>query len=143
VAAGTKDGYIFVMTSTLEVVTCFSLAEVLESKGLVSEHPSVRSIDFIGNRMLVGTFGSEIFELQADSFTSKNIKIQNAVSHIKCHYSPNNSWTNEVWGLHVEGDLAFSCSDDATLRCWSISERRLLSIASLNLIEGPKKDGWI
>ena len=53
---------------------------------------------------------------------------------MKNHYSPNNSWTNEVWGLHVVGDLVFSCSDDATLRCWSVQERRLLAIASLNLV---------
>lgn len=58
VAAGTKDGFIFLLSSTLEVMSCFSLIEVLESKSLVSEHPSVRSIDFICNKMLVGTFGS-------------------------------------------------------------------------------------
>jgi microtubule-associated protein-like 6 len=57
---------------------------------------------------------------------------------MKGHYSPNNSWTNEVWGLHVDGDLAFTCSDDATLRCWSIPKKKLLSIASLNLSGNSK-----
>jgi len=63
---------------------------------------------------------------------------------MKNHYSPNNSWTNEVWGLHVDGDVVYSCSDDATLRLWSIRERTLLAIASLNLVEDPKKrNEWI
>jgi len=63
---------------------------------------------------------------------------------MKGHFSPNNSWTNEVWGLHVDGDLAFTCSDDATLRCWSIQNRTLESIASLNLIENTKGEPrWI
>lgn len=52
---------------------------------------------------------------------------------MQCHYSPNNTWTNEVWGLHVSGDYIFTCSDDATLRCWSIKNRKLLSSASLNI----------
>jgi hypothetical protein len=103
----------------------------------------VRSLDFLGNKMLIGTFGSEIFELQSDKMTDSSPKFR-AVCHMKNHYSPNNSWTNEVWGLHVDGDFAFTCSDDATLRCWSIKDRILLAIASLNLMEDPKKQGsWI
>ena len=54
---------------------------------------------------------------------------------MKCHYSPNNTWTNEVWGLAISGDLVFTCSDDATVRCWSLSKRKLMSSASLNIMD--------
>ena len=49
-----------------------------------------------------------------------------------------------MWGLYVDGDYVFSCSDDATLRCWSIRDRRMLAIASLNLVENKGKgDEWV
>jgi hypothetical protein len=68
----------------------------------------------------------------------QNPKIKNIINHLKCHFSPNNTWTNEVWGLTVYQDLIFTCSDDATVRCWSLPERKLLSSASLNTILGSK-----
>ena len=46
---------------------------------------------------------------------------------MKGHYSPNPTWTNEVWGLdvlHTENDRYLSCSVDATLRVYSASERK-------------------
>ena len=53
---------------------------------------------------------------------------------MKGHYTPNQKWTNEVWGLGVfsDGDRYVTCSDDATLRIWSISKRKLLKIARLD-----------
>jgi WD40 repeat protein len=57
------------------------------------------------------------------------------------HYSPNNKWTNEVWGLCIDNksNKFFTCSDDATLRCWDMKTRQMLSVSSLNW--GPMKDG--
>lgn len=54
---------------------------------------------------------------------------------MKCHYTPNNSWTNEVWGLSVPesgGDYSFSCSDDSTIRVWSLSQRKLVYCHNVN-----------
>lgn len=65
----------------------------------------------------------------------KNFKSSKNI--LKCHYSPNNTWTNEVWGLHIHKDFIFTCSDDATLRCWSVQQKKLLSCTSLNV--GPQK----
>jgi WD40 repeat protein len=39
--------------------------------------------------------------------------------------------------LHVKDDYILTCSDDATVRCWSISKKRLLSCSSTNVY----KDG--
>lgn len=54
---------------------------------------------------------------------------------LKCHYSPNNTWTNQIWGLAIYDDYIFTCSDDATLRCWSIYNKKLLSCVSTNVYE--------
>jgi len=43
------------------------------------------------------------------------------------HFCPNLKWTNEVWGLDLlreDPDKYVTCSDDGTVRVWSISERR-------------------
>ena len=61
-AAGTKDGFIFILDNGLKkTLNCIHLQQVLADNNLKSEHPSVRSLDFLNNKMLVGTFGSEIF----------------------------------------------------------------------------------
>lgn len=97
-----------------------------------SECPAVRAMNISGNKLLIGTLGSEIYELVIDDLnTIKPFKkCQNI---LKCHYSPNNSWTNEVWGLCIHDDYIFSCSDDATVRCWSILQKKLLSCTSTNV----------
>lgn len=54
------------------------------------------------------------------------------------HYSPNGSWTNEVWGLDLYNnnpDQFATVSDDSTLRVWSISTRKQLKAANLNVNE--------
>ena len=41
------------------------------------------------------------------------------------HFSPNNKWTNEVWGLAMcsDGDTFVTCSDDATVRKFNMKKR--------------------
>ena len=51
------------------------------------------------------------------------------------HYSPNLQWTNEVWGLsmfHTDTDKIATCSDDGTVRVWSISKRIQLTAVRTN-----------
>lgn len=45
------------------------------------------------------------------------------------HFTPCQKWLNEVWGLDTisgnnKGDFFVSCSDDATLRMYSIGDRK-------------------
>jgi WD40 repeat protein len=95
---------------------------------------SVRAMAINDNRLLVGTLGAEIYELNFDRIDSlATIKpFLGCTNIVKGHYSPNNTWTNEVWGLHVHNDIVFTCADDATVRCWSISKRKQLSCVSNN-----------
>ena len=53
---------------------------------------------------------------------------------MKGHYTPNQKWTNEIWGLAVfaDGERWCTCSDDATLRIWSISKRTQLKWTKLD-----------
>jgi microtubule-associated protein-like 6 len=146
IGAGTKDGYIYILNkSTLDVISMLDLKANLSKFNLSSYHPSVRSLDFLENKLLVGTFGSEIFEIDIPNITKAfeadkekkkypNTKSQGISKIVQCHYSPNNTWTNEVWGLAISSDLIFTCSDDATVRCWSLKNRKLLSSASLNIM---------
>lgn len=40
-----------------------------------------------------------------------------------------------MWGLDIHDDYIFTCSDDATVRCWSLSKKKLLSCASTNELQ--------
>jgi WD40 repeat protein len=88
--------------------------------------PKIRSIQLnpSNKALLVGTYGSEIYELTTKDaaisattkFTSRNL--------MKGHYTPNQKWTNEVWGLDVfnteeHAGVFLTTSDDGTLRIWS------------------------
>lgn len=87
--------------------------------------------------MILGTFGSEIYELTTrDAKISATTKYAAPKSVVKGHYTPNKKWTNEVWGLSmspVNDDIFFTCSDDGTLRSWSIGSRKQEKCIKTNL----------
>jgi WD40 repeat protein len=52
------------------------------------------------------------------------------------HYTPNQQDTNEVWGLCTfpnNPKLFVTVSDDATLRIWDHTNKKMVKWASLNL----------
>jgi len=77
---------------------------------------------------VLGTYGSEIFLLQTkDAKIQKGTKFASCTSLMRGHYTPNQKWTNEVWGLETfphDKDRFASCSDDGTLRIWSVKQRK-------------------
>ena len=54
---------------------------------------------------------------------------------VKGHYTPNQKWTNEIWGLGLfhDNERWATVSDDSTLRIWSISLRKQLKAIRLNI----------
>ena len=64
-----------------------------------------------------------------------NSQWSNATPVVQGHYSKNLKWNNEVWGLTTipNSDNFLSCSDDGTLRMWSISKRKCVVSKDLNL----------
>jgi hypothetical protein len=52
------------------------------------------------------------------------------------HYTPNQTWTNEVWGLATfpnNPDLYVTTADDATLRIWNSKEKKMVKWTTLNI----------
>ncbi|KAL4498316.1 hypothetical protein ABPG72_013122 [Tetrahymena utriculariae] len=87
--------------------------------------------------LFVSTFGSEIYQLKLQR-AGEGFVVQAFKQSMSGHYSPNGSWTNEVWGLDLfrdNHDLFVTASDDSTIRVWSISQHKQLKGASLNVNE--------
>jgi len=116
--------------------------------------PKIRSIslNLKEDTMLIGTFGSEIYELQTeskDTFNDDGISKETtwmAKCLMKGHYTPNPLWTNEVWGLdilHKDKTKYVTCSDDATLRLYSITKRKLLKLMRLDVDKKGKRLKWV
>ena len=68
-------------------------------EGSVSK--KIRALDVMDKRILVGTFGSEIYQLESSlpiKDTTADVKVRVFSKNMSGHYSPNYV-TNEVWGL--------------------------------------------
>lgn len=87
--------------------------------------------------LLVGTYGSEIWELLTkDAKITTSTKFTNPKNLMRGHYTPNKRTSNEVWGLATmsnENDLFATCSDDCTLRLWSITHKKMVKQIKTNL----------
>jgi microtubule-associated protein-like 6 len=64
----------------------------------------IRSLHLNENnsKLLVGTYGSEVYELVSnggDITSSTEFKFNKKINN--GHYTPNKKWTNEAWGLDV------------------------------------------
>lgn len=91
----------------------------------------VRALDLKDNKLLVGTYGSEIYECElSDALVNKNTVLKEGRPVLAGHYTPNCKWTNEVWALAVlrKTNLFVSASDDATLRLWDAETHKQLCI---------------
>jgi len=54
---------------------------------------------------------------------------------VKGHYCVSKERSNEIWGLAfnpIDTDLYYTCGDDATLRVWSLSQKKMVSIIKTN-----------
>lgn len=121
----------------MELLFTIDLTSETREHGLGCVHAGVRSIDRSqsGNELLLGTFGSEIIEARVDFSGGKVSSFE--LLH-RGHYAPCFKDNNEVWGLSLRShpDEFLTVSDDATLRLWSISERR--QIFQLDLTKDEK-----
>jgi microtubule-associated protein-like 6 len=126
---GGKDGVIHVLNSALEKVKSFDV----KSAEYQSLNHQVRAACLNEDRtkLVLGTFASEIFEVTVETGDVKNL--------VRGHYAPcrGTAVTNEVWGLHVVSDNEYlTCSDDGTLRLWSLNEKKQLNLKEFGKVEG-------
>ena len=63
--------------------------------------PSIRGLSLSSNnkKLLIGTYGSEIYQLTCSGLYSEKNTFSPAECFMTGHYTPNNQWTNEVWGF--------------------------------------------
>lgn len=134
VLTGAKDCVINIL-DRIGYTTLLTVDMKIELKTSVC--PRVRSVSLSRDwkTLLVGTYGSEIYELSTkDSKIGKTTKFTKADQIVAGHFTPNSQAPNEVWGLAVfhDGKRFATCSHDGTLRVWSIEKKNLLTTIDLN-----------
>lgn len=92
-------------------------------------HPDLKQV-------FVGTFGSEIYHLQAEDgiLGAEGEAAWRVTQLMSGHYAPSSKWTNEVWALVPTSSGNFiSGGDDGIIREFSPADRRMLRSASMNV----------
>lgn len=126
VVSGGKEGAIKLWTNSLDKMGTFSLANL--SRELKSSNVCVRALawDDANMRLLVGTLGSEIYQIEGispDSWTAEDAKI---VVQGHC--------LDEVWGLAAhptQPHLFLSAGDDKSVRLWDARMKKQVGVAWL------------
>ena len=119
---GCSDGMISIWNSDLERKAVLN-ATRFPSPSL---KPAIRALCFSEKKLLVGTQGSDIFELSNVDETGGSES--SAVLLMRGHCA------DELWGLapHPEdADKFASVGDDQTLRVWSAEKKESVSVATL------------
>ncbi|KAL4483877.1 hypothetical protein ABPG72_006252 [Tetrahymena utriculariae] len=134
VFTGGKDCIVNILGKDLKVITSINVAELFPET-LSGEVRSICPSQDM-KRIIVATLACEIIEFEASSVPYKsNTKFSFRNCYMKGHFSPNLKWTNEVWGLSVfpNTDTFATCSDDGTLRIWSLPQRKQLALIKTTL----------
>eukprot|EP00899_Mesostigma_viride_P008440 jgi/Mesvir1/17598/Mv08830-RA.1 len=142
IISGGKDGKVKCWSAYMELKMEVDLGKVVEvmvdGQGSMlsffnGKSPCVKALSYDDSRkkLLVGTKSSEIFEFDVstpDSYrTNHELLVQ---GHASALDEEKKAHCGEVWGLDCHPSKAqfLTCSDDKSVRLWSIPERRMLSM---------------
>jgi microtubule-associated protein-like 6 len=118
--SGGKDGMVRLWTTSLECTVEVDMAV------LGAFNPCVRSVCWNpdSNKILIGTRGSEIFEVSASD--GSNLHGTSPLLQGHCAY--------ELWGLAIHPINPEYCTvgDDKTVRVWDLHTRKMLRMAKLD-----------
>ncbi len=137
--AGSKDGSVsqfntsnFTLTIAPELLRIFKVQAVFAGISACQIH----AIDATGDRLLVGTLGSDLLEFALPQdvvalpvlVTSAHDADLGVVTRGHCY--------NELWGLATHPLLPeyCSCGDDMMLRTFSVTTKKMLSLTPLGII---------
>ena len=125
--SGGADGVVAVIDARLKVQRRIDLSK------LDSYNPAVRSVcrSASGSKILVGTVGSELYELSASSGVNNfNGPI------VEGHAAAPDAAAEQLWGLAINPDPTrqqyCTAGDDGNLRVWCLKERRCLWVEHLD-----------
>lgn len=129
IVTGSKDGFVHICDHSFNKVHSFDF----NSAEYQSVCPMIRSasLNDDNTKLVVGTFASEIFEVDVATKEFKTL--------VKGHYAPSkgNAVTNEVWGLSMVDNSHFlTCADDGTLRLWDAEGKKQDSFITFGSEEG-------
>ena len=128
IVTGGKDSWVHILDSSLQKLKSFNVS----GPEFASVSPQVRAacLNSDGSKLVIGTWASEVFEVAVATGEVRSL--------VRGHYAPSRGTavTNEAWGLHVSADDEFlTCSDDGTLRLWSLSQKRQLAVKEFGKVE--------
>eukprot|EP01022_Parablepharisma_sp_SALTPOND_P009431 TRINITY_DN1391_c0_g1_i1.p1 TRINITY_DN1391_c0_g1~~TRINITY_DN1391_c0_g1_i1.p1 ORF type:complete len:2151 (-),score=139.11 TRINITY_DN1391_c0_g1_i1:21-6473(-) len=121
ILTGGRDAKVNILDKQFNLIMTIDMSD--KAYGSISPGIRALSLDRMGKNLLVGTFGSEIYELNIEP---SGKTVQKFTALVKGHCSPRKSMASEMWGLAIFpcGTKYATVSDDATLRIWNISDKR-------------------
>lgn len=119
VVSGGKDGFVYIWNSQLSKVWTLDL----NTTQPVSICPQIQSLATKEGKILIGTKGSEIYE----------VNVLNPAETFRWMQGHSDE-RSELWGLdvHPKGNKFVTAGDDMTVRVWDMKGRQQLHIANLN-----------
>jgi WD40 repeat protein len=148
VLTGGKDHIIVVWNPTYKILTKIDTYKLFPD----TFNGNVRAMAYneSTNKLCVGLFSAEIYECSPKNIEKGDMSVQTV---LRSHYSHSTVWLNEVWGLerfNKNSDLYLTCSQDGTLREFSVSKKQMTRGCRLDIDEhgavlsyetDPKKKG--
>jgi len=119
VLSGGKDGFVYIWNAQLTKVWTLDLNLTQP----VSLCPQIQSLATKEGKILIGTKGSEIYEVNA-------LNPAETFRWMQGHYEER----SELWGLDVysKGNKFVTAGDDMTVRIWDMKGHQQLHIANVN-----------
>jgi len=137
ILTGGRDAKVNILDKHYNIIMWIDMTN--EKFGSISPGIRALSLDRMGKNLLVGTLGSEIYELNIEPSGKTVGKIE---ALVKGHCGPRKNASLEMCGLAIyrDGSRFVTVSEDATLRVWNVLTHKQEKIISLADENGKNKE---